>query len=81
MAHQLWRLHSQKAAQGQLRVDLTPYGLRHAFALRLGIDLGLSVRESAELMGHSPAVHLAAYGRQLDKPKLLEKVTNMLWNS
>jgi len=81
MAHQLGRLHNQKAAQGQLRADLTPYGLRHAFALRLGIDLGLSVRESAELMGHSPAVHLAAYGRQLDKPKLLEKVTNMLWNS
>ncbi len=32
-AEQLWRLHSQKAAQGQLRADLTPYGLHHAIAL------------------------------------------------
>lgn len=81
MAQQLGRLHQQKAAKGQIRADLTPYGLRHAFALRLGIDLGLSVREAAELMGHSPAVHLAAYGRQLDKPKLLQKVTDMRWTA
>ena len=26
-------MHSQKAAQGQLRADLTPYGLHHAIAL------------------------------------------------
>lgn len=81
MAQQLGRLHQQKAAKGQIRADLTPYGLRHAFALRLGIDLGLSVREAAELMGHSPAVHLSAYGRQLDQPKLLQKVTDMLWTA
>ncbi len=30
--------------------ELTPYGLRHRFALRLGIDLGLSIREAAELI-------------------------------
>jgi integrase len=78
MAQQLERLHRQKAAQGQLRPDLVPYGLRHAFALRLGVDLGLSVREAAELMGHSPAVHLSAYGRQLDRPKLLDKVAGLV---
>jgi integrase len=74
LAKQLERLHQQKAAQGQLRPDLVPYGLRHGFALRLGVDLGLSVREAAELMGHSPAVHLSAYGRRLDGPGLLSKV-------
>jgi integrase len=78
MAQQLARLHQQKAAEGQLRPDLTPYGLRHAFALRLGVDLGLSVREAAELMGHSPAVHLSTYGRQLDRPKLLDKVAGLV---
>ena len=78
MAQQLERLHRQKAAQGQLRPDLVPYGLRHAFALRLGVDLGLSVREAAELMGHSPAVHLSTYGRQLDRPKLLDKVAGLV---
>jgi integrase len=78
MAQQLSRLHRQKTAQGQLRPDLTPYGLLHAFALRLGVDLGLSVREAAELMGHSPAAHLSTYGRQLDRPKLLEKVTGLV---
>ena len=78
MAQQLGRLHQQKAAEGQLRADLTPYGLRHAFALRLGVDLGLSVREAAEVMGHSPAVHLSTYGRQLDRPKLLDKVAGLV---
>ena len=78
MAQQLGRLHRQKAATGQMRPELTPYGLRHAFALRLGVDLGLSVREAATLMGHSPAVHLSAYGRQLDRPKLLDKVSELV---
>lgn len=78
LAKQLERLHQQQAAQGQLRPELVPYGLRHAFALRLGVDLGLSVREAAELMGHSPAVHLSTYGRQLDRPKLLSKVASLV---
>ena len=78
LAKQLERLHQQKAARGQLRPDLVPYGLRHAFALRLGVDLGLSVREASELMGHSPAVHLSTYGRQLDRPKLLDKVAGLV---
>jgi hypothetical protein len=46
--------------------DLTSYGLRHAFGLRLGLDLGLHVTEAAELMKHSPAVHLCTYGRRFD---------------
>jgi len=78
LAKQLQRLKRQRGASGELREALTPYGLRHAFALRLGVDLGLSVREAAELMGHSPAVHLQTYGRQLDRPKLLEKVAGLV---
>lgn len=77
MARQLQRLQGQQGATGAIRAALTPYGLRHAFALRLGVDLGLSVREAAELMGHSPAVHLQAYGRQLDQPRLLAKVAEL----
>lgn len=77
MARQLQRLQGQQGASGAIRAELTPYGLRHAFALRLGVDLGLSVREAAELMGHSPAVHLQTYGRQLDRPKLLAKVAGL----
>lgn len=78
LGQQLVRLHRQQAATGSLRPDLTAYGLRHAFALRLGVDLGLSVREAAELMGHSPAVHLSTYGRRLDQPKLLDKVAGLV---
>jgi integrase len=70
MTQQLRRLHMPD--------DLTSYGLRHAFALRLGLDLGLHVREAAEIMGHSPAVHLATYGRRLDGPGLLSKVQGMV---
>ncbi|MEO1002201.1 MAG: hypothetical protein AAFX65_03710 [Cyanobacteria bacterium J06638_7] len=70
LTQQLRRLH--------MPADLTSYGLRHAFALRLGLDLGLHVREGAELMGHSPQVHLSTYGRQLDGPALQGKVQRLL---
>ena len=70
LTQQLRRLH--------LPAELTAYGLRHAFALRLGLDLGLHVREAAELMGHSPAVHLATYGRRLDGPGLRSKVAELV---
>ena len=78
LTQQLRRLQQQQGADGEIRPELTTYGLRHAFALRLGVDLGLSVREAAELMGHSPAVHLSTYGRQLDRPKLLSKVAGLV---
>lgn len=77
MAKQLSRLQHQQGALSNLREALTPRSLRHAFALRLGVELGLSPREAAELMGHSPGVHLQIYGRQLDRPKLLEKVEGL----
>jgi integrase len=70
MTKQLRRLH--------MPPDVSSYATRHAFALRLGIDLGLHVREAAELMGHSPAVHLATYGRRLDGPGLQAKVAGLV---
>lgn len=78
LAQQLARLKAQKPVAIPLPQELTPYALRHSYALRLGVDLGLSVREAAELMGHSPAVHLQTYGRRLDQPKLLDKVTRLV---
>lgn len=74
LGQQLGRLRIQKPEAMELDQELTPYGLRHGFALRLAQHLGLHVREGAELMGHSPQVHLATYGRRLDQPKLLARV-------
>jgi integrase len=81
MAQQLNRLQIQKPVEIELPKELTPYGLRHAFALRLGQHLGLHVRESAEQMGHSPQVHLSTYGRRLDQPGLLRKIRDRLATS
>ena len=81
MAQQLARLKLSKPVEIPLPQDLTPYGLRHAYALRLGQELGLHVREAAELMGHSPQVHLQTYGRRLDQPGLLAKVRGRLARS
>jgi len=78
LSQQLDRIQKSKAVEMPLDAELTSYGCRHAFALRLGIDLGLSVRESAELMGHSPQVHLSTYGRRIDEPKLQEKIKLLL---
>ena len=77
LAQQLARLKLSKPVEIELPAELTPYGLRHAFALRLGQELGLHVREAAELMGHSPQVHLQTYGRRLDQPGLMAKVRRL----
>lgn len=77
LAQQLARLKLSKPVAIPLPQELVPYGLRHSFALRLGQELGLHVREAAELMGHSPQVHLATYGRRLDQPGLLAKVRRL----
>ena len=74
LAQQLARLRVQKPVAIELDGELTPYACRHAFALRLAQQIGLHVREAADLMGHSPAVHLSTYGRRLDSPKLLARV-------
>jgi len=78
MAQQLARLQIQQPVSIPLDAELTPYGCRHAFALRLAQQIGLHVREAAELMGHSPAVHLSTYGRRLDSPKLINSVIKKL---
>jgi integrase len=78
LARQLARLRIQKPVAMELDAELTPYGCRHAFALRLAQKIGLHVREAAELMGHSPAVHLSTYGRRLDSPKLINSVIEKL---
>ena len=74
LTQQLRRLRDQKPVEIPLDEELTSYGCRHAFALRLAQQLGLHVREAAELCGHSPSVHLQTYGRRLDQPKLLARV-------
>ena len=78
LGQQLTRLRQQREVAMPLDSELTAYGTRHAFALRLAQQLGLHVRESAELMGHSPAVHLSTYGRRLETPKLLAKVRDQV---
>jgi integrase len=77
MAQQLARLRLSKPLELELPRELTPYGLRHAFALRLATDLGLHPREAAAFCGHSPQTHMAVYGRRLDQPGLLAKVRRL----
>lgn len=74
LTQQLRRLREQSPVRIALDCELTAYGSRHAFALRLAQKLGLHPREAATLMGHSPQTHLAVYGRRLDSPKLLQAV-------
>lgn len=78
LTQQLRRLRGQTPVQIPLDAELTAYGCRHAYALRLAQKLALHPREAASLMGHSPQTHLAVYGRRLDSPKLLTEVINRL---
>ncbi len=70
LSRQLRRLHMPK--------DLSAYGMRHAFALRLGIELGLDVRSAAQLMGHSAQTHLNEYGKKLNIPALHGRVAELV---
>ena len=81
LTQQLRRLRDQEPIEIGLDHELTSYGCRHAFALRLAQQLGLHPREAAELMGHSPQVHLSTYGRRLETPKLFAKVKQRILNS
>ena len=44
---------------------------------RLSLELGLHPREAAELMGHSPLVHLQTFGRRIERPSMLRKVAGL----
>lgn len=70
-------LFTQQLRRLGFPTGLSVYGLRHSWAIRLSTDLGLHVREAAELMGHSPACHLSTYGRRLEIPALLQKVARL----
>jgi 2-C-methyl-D-erythritol 4-phosphate cytidylyltransferase len=55
----------------------TPQMFRIGLLLQALEQAGALVTDEAsaiELMGHSPSVHLSAYGRRLDGPGLLSKV-------
>lgn len=57
----LWReLRTLYSEQGE---KLVPYSLRHAYAHRAHVDLGLAPKIAAALMGHSVQTHLASYSR------------------
>ena len=73
LAKQLERLKKAPQINDGISTDLTAYGLRHVFAIRLA-ELGLNYREAAALCGHDPATHIAVYGKRLESPKLIEKV-------
>lgn len=77
LTQQLRRLRDQEKVSCDLREVLSAYGCRHAFALRLAQKVGLHPREAAELMGHSPQVHLQTYGRRIDGPALMAKVRRL----
>lgn len=77
LTQQLRRLRDQEKVATEVPEGLSAYSCRHAFALRLAQKVGLHPREAAELMGHSPAVHLATYGRRIDGPALLAKVRRL----
>lgn len=46
---------------------LTPYGLRHGYALRAHTQFRLSIRTAAALMGHDPITHQRHYGAWTDE--------------
>jgi hypothetical protein len=42
-----------------------PYALRHCYAIRASVTFGLDVTTAADLMGHSPDIHLKRYHKHI----------------
>lgn len=63
------------AADGR---KLTPYSLRHGFALRAHEEFGLSPRVAAALMRHTVAVHNDAYGQWTDAGTVEEAIARAM---
>ena len=51
-------------------VPFPAYNLRHAYALRGSLVLGLSTTDMAKMMGHSEAVHIRTYRRWLSEAEV-----------
>jgi integrase len=78
LTQQLRRLRAAASVLRELDPQVTSYGCRHAYALRLGIELGLDVRSAAKLCGHTPRTHLQEYGRRLEVRKLTDRVSGLV---
>ncbi len=57
----LWQ--ELRAAYSDKGERLVPYSLRHSYAHRAHVSLGLAPKVAAALMGHSVQTHLASYSR------------------
>ena len=63
-------------ALDRARVDIKPYNLRHAFALRL-LSKGVSADLGARLMGHSLQVHQSTYQRWIEGDRIQKAMKDM----
>jgi integrase len=63
-----WRIHS---------VGITPYALRHAYAIRCR-RLGIELLDAADLMGHDPQTHHRQYHRWIGDDDRRESIRNAL---
>lgn len=48
-------------------IPFPPYALRHAYGIRASLTFGLPVTVGADLMGHSPKIHLERYHKHVQR--------------
>ena len=63
-------------ALDRARVDIKPYNLRHAYALRL-LSKGVSADLGARLMGHSLQVHQSTYQRWIEGDRIQQAMRSI----
>jgi integrase len=73
LSQQLKRLIRGFKIECEINPELTAYGLRHAFAIRLA-ELGLNYREAASQMGLEAQTQIAVYVKRLETPKVIQKI-------
>lgn len=59
-------------------MPITPYALRHAYAIRASVTFGLPVTTAAALLGHSPDLHYRTYVRHINQKQNIDAALRLI---
>lgn len=78
-AYEAGKLGDKVARQfRRFKIGFSPYDLRHAFAIRGSVTLGLPPATVAEMMGHTVAIHMKTYNRHIQGSQNRQVVDRVL---
>lgn len=78
-----YTIYGERTARAfkRLKVPFAPYNLRHAYAIRASVIFKFPIAISAQMMGHSPTIHLKTYNRWITNQQTLNIYKEIMANN